>query len=131
MGATGSSSKRRQLVVEDTANSCFFRSAALEGQRKALIQITERCNLHCAHCFVSATRHGRDIPLELFETEVLARLKAARVTRLTLTGGEPFVHADLIQIVKAARGEGRRFDSCRELGCPRQPSGLRAERRSR
>jgi molybdenum cofactor biosynthesis enzyme MoaA len=55
-----------------------------------LVQITERCNLHCAHCFVSATRRGSDLDVEDLKHIVLPRLREAGVDRLTLTGGEPF-----------------------------------------
>jgi MoaA/NifB/PqqE/SkfB family radical SAM enzyme len=82
----------RRLVGGAQANTCYFRTAAGGDGRKALLQVTERCNLHCAHCFVSATRHGAVLSLEVIRDRVLPRLVAARVRRLTLTGGEPFVH---------------------------------------
>jgi radical SAM protein with 4Fe4S-binding SPASM domain len=107
----------RRLVVEDRAASCFFRSAAAPGERKALVQITERCNLHCAHCFVSSTRHGSDISYEAMRDLVLPRLKRSRVTRLTLTGGEPFVHPDLLEITVAARSAGMSVGICTNATC--------------
>jgi MoaA/NifB/PqqE/SkfB family radical SAM enzyme len=51
------------------------------------VQITERCNLHCAHCFVSSTAVGTDMAVDGFVDLVLPRLVQARVQRLTLTGG--------------------------------------------
>jgi len=54
----------RRITAEGTASACYFRSTAAAGERKALVQITERCNLHCAHCFVSAGREGLDMNLE-------------------------------------------------------------------
>ncbi|QOC89653.1 radical SAM protein [Micromonospora craniellae] len=92
----------KRLIVDTHASSCYFRTSVGDGARKALVQITERCNLHCAHCFVSSTRAGLDIPLEKMVELVLPRLRQARVTRLTLTGGEPFVHPDLLEICTAA-----------------------------
>src|SRR5207248_5966040 len=74
--------------------------------RKALVQITERCNLRCAHCFVSATKHGRDMPLPEISKTVVPRLTEARVHRVTLTGGEPTVHPDFLGIVHAFRDAG-------------------------
>jgi radical SAM protein with 4Fe4S-binding SPASM domain len=71
------------------------------GGRKALVQITERCNLHCAHCFVSAKREGTDMELARIEAELLPQLAKARVKRLTLTGGEPFAHPQLLEIARA------------------------------
>ncbi|OZV72311.1 hypothetical protein CA850_32435 [Micromonospora echinospora] len=92
----------KRLVVETHASSCYFRTSVEGDERKALVQVTERCNLHCAHCFVSSTRVGVDIPLEEMVETVLPRLRRARVTRLTLTGGEPFVHPHLLEICAAA-----------------------------
>jgi radical SAM protein with 4Fe4S-binding SPASM domain len=89
---------RRTAVAGRTQNSCFFRSGPVEGRRKALVKITDRCDLHCAHCFVSATTSGEDLPLESLNDRVLEALAAARVGHVTLTGGEPFVHPQLIEI---------------------------------
>jgi radical SAM protein with 4Fe4S-binding SPASM domain len=92
----------KRLVVETHASSCYFRTSVDGDERKALVQITERCNLHCAHCFVSSTQVGVDIALDEMVEVVLPRLRRARVTRLTLTGGEPFVHPHLLEICAAA-----------------------------
>jgi radical SAM protein with 4Fe4S-binding SPASM domain len=104
--------RTRPVVARGLTHSCFFRSAATGNGRKALIQITERCNLHCAHCFVSSTRHGGDMSLAAIAADVLPRLKRARVERVTLTGGEPFVHPDVIAICQAATAEGLAVGVC-------------------
>src|SRR5256885_16141105 len=96
----------RRIAPDGVASACYFRSSAIAPERKALVQVTERCNLHCAHCFVSADREGIDISREQMEDAVLPQLRAARVSRLTLTGGEPFAHGELVAIVRAARGVG-------------------------
>jgi radical SAM protein with 4Fe4S-binding SPASM domain len=94
----------RRIAEAGVAASCYFRTSTTGPERKALVQVTERCNLHCAHCFVSAQREGTDISREQMEQVVLPRLRQARVSRLTLTGGEPFAHPDLLAIIRAARG---------------------------
>jgi MoaA/NifB/PqqE/SkfB family radical SAM enzyme len=86
----------RSLIVDTHASSCYFRTSIGGPGRKALVQITERCNLHCAHCFVSSTATGADLSVDCFLDLVLPRLIEARVRRLTLTGGEPFVHPDIL-----------------------------------
>ncbi|GII90637.1 radical SAM protein [Sinosporangium siamense] len=87
---------RRSLIVDTAASSCYFRTSVGGDGRKALIQISERCNLHCAHCFVSSVKEGRDLSLAELTTTVIPRLRRARVERITLTGGEPFVHPDIM-----------------------------------
>jgi radical SAM protein with 4Fe4S-binding SPASM domain len=94
----------RRIAEAGHAASCYFRTSTVAPERKALVQVTERCNLHCAHCFVSAQRQGIDIPRDHMRELVLPQLRQARVSRLTLTGGEPFAHPDLIDIVRDARG---------------------------
>jgi len=84
---------------ENEAASCFFRSFVNQPYRKALVQITERCNLGCIHCFLSAGNYGDNMPLEVIKNILIPRLKQCSVPRLTLTGGEPFVHPDIIKII--------------------------------
>lgn len=96
----------KRLVLETTASSCYFRTSVPEGSRKALIQITERCNLHCAHCFVSSTKEGSDITLEQMRNLVIPRLIEANVIRVTLTGGEPFAHPHLLEICRLLVDQG-------------------------
>lgn len=103
---------RRAIAAEGVANACYFRTSTVGGKRKALLQITERCNLHCAHCFVSAVREGTDIPLEAIRGQILPQLVQARVARLTLTGGEPFAHPDIVEIATAAREVGMTVTIC-------------------
>jgi radical SAM protein with 4Fe4S-binding SPASM domain len=110
LGATLSA--RRTIAGPGVASSCYFRSSTVAPERKALVQITERCNLHCAHCFVSAVREGSDIPRRKMRELVLPRLAQARVRRLTLTGGEPFAHPELVEIVGDARALGMGVTLC-------------------
>ena len=102
----------RRLIVETNASSCYFRTSVEGDGRKALIQITERCNLHCAHCFVSSTAEGSDMPLADIINLVLPRLLRARVSRVTLTGGEPFVHPHFMEICQAIVDSGMSLGIC-------------------
>lgn len=102
----------RAITQPGVAASCYFRTSTIAPERKALVQVTERCNLHCAHCFVSAGREGVDISRAQMRDTVLPELRRARVTRLTLTGGEPFAHPELIDVVRDARAIGMRVTIC-------------------
>lgn len=103
---------RRSLIVNTHASSCYFRTSVGGDGRKALIQITERCNLHCAHCFVSSRNWGEHMRFDDIVERVLPRLQLARVERLTLTGGEPFVHPSIMEICRAIADFGWPLGIC-------------------
>jgi len=93
-----------QSVTDPTrAASCYFRTTMEAPYRKALVQIDERCNLRCAHCFVSATKEGAFMPLPEVVGKVIPRLVECRVRRITLTGGEPTIHPQFLDVVRAFR----------------------------
>ena len=106
----------RNLVTAEKAHSCFFRSSVEPPYRKALVQITGYCNLRCAHCFLSdATSNlltSRDI-----EDIIIPKLTDCRVVRVTLTGGEPFLHPEAIKIVKLFRDAGMPVTICTNGTC--------------
>jgi radical SAM protein with 4Fe4S-binding SPASM domain len=77
-----------------------------------LVQIDERCNLHCAHCFVSATQRGQTMPYDDLVRLVIPRLAACRVERVTLTGGEPTLHPEFLGAVRAFRDAGMGVGVC-------------------
>lgn len=91
--------KTEKIYQPERAVACYFRTAAAPPNKKILLQITERCNMHCAHCFVSATCAGEEIKYEKIEREMLPALLNASVSKVTLTGGEPLVHPDVVKII--------------------------------
>lgn len=102
----------RSIAQDSLATSCYFRTTVDAPYRKALVQINEDCNLRCAHCFVSATRIGKQMPLAEVVDKVIPRLAASRVRRVTLTGGEPTIHPDFMAIVRAFRAAGMDVGIC-------------------
>jgi radical SAM protein with 4Fe4S-binding SPASM domain len=119
---------RQAIARPGQAVSCYFRTTVPDGSRKALIQITERCNLHCAHCFVSATRRGDTMRLTDIERHLITQLISANVTRVTLTGGEPFAHPDPIGVARRFREAGMSVGVCTNatLTTPQQIEELAA-----
>src|SRR5260370_4820833 len=103
---------KRPLAQHGMAMSCYFRTSVKSPYRKALLQITERCNLHCAHCFVSAGNYGDTMHLETIRSVVIPRLMQCRVISITLTGGEPFAHPDIIEIVRSLRKADLQVSIC-------------------
>lgn len=102
----------RPIITGEQAASCYFRTTVDHPHRKALIQICEPCNETCKHCFVSATKRGAYMPLDAIRTQLIPQLAAARVNRVTLTGGEPFMHADLIPVIEEFRSAGMGVGVC-------------------
>jgi len=80
--------------------------------RKALVQITEWCNLHCAHCFVSAGKYGDAMSFSDIENLLVPRLIACRVISVSLTGGEPFAHERIVEIASLLRRNNIKVSIC-------------------
>lgn len=79
---------------------CYFRSMPEDGKRKALIQLTSKCNMKCKHCFVYAEAKGVEIGIDIFENKIINTLKEMNVERVTLTGGEPLLYKHLFKVTK-------------------------------
>lgn len=103
---------KQHLISTDYASSCYFRSSVKPPYRKALIKITDWCNLHCAHCFVSAGKHGDTMTYEDFENRLLPALIESNVISATLTGGEPFAHPRIMDIITLLRENGIKVSLC-------------------
>lgn len=71
-----------------------------------LFHITDWCNLNCSHCFIDA----RPSPVHHFSLEevssILADMRRLKASRVAFSGGEPTLHKDFVQILKAAHREG-------------------------
>lgn len=66
---------------------------------KLILALTERCDCRCEACFIWRKPKGH----ELSVAEIGAALQAAPWVRwLNLTGGEPFLREDLVEVVEAA-----------------------------
>lgn len=70
----------------------------------ATIEIIDRCNLNCVHCY-------RGEPQKTYWniqtwSRVLDELKSLGTLHLTITGGEPFAHPDIIEMLEIANEKG-------------------------
>lgn len=75
-----------------------------------LLEITDRCNLHCTYCFAdSGSRKTDDPSLEKISWLLERAMAAAGPCNLQLSGGEPTLRDDLPEIVELARGIGYSF----------------------
>ncbi len=60
------------------------------------LQITDRCNLSCRHCYIGDGRH-HELSVQQVR-RVLGELEELQGLRVLITGGEPFLHSDFSAI---------------------------------
>ncbi|MBE9041149.1 radical SAM protein [Oscillatoriales cyanobacterium LEGE 11467] len=84
---------RVKRPVRAVANLFFFKTP-LEAQ----LIITRRCNLSCGYC-TEYDNYSQPVPFDVLKERIDAihRLNALNIT---LLGGEPLMHPDLVEIVK-------------------------------
>lgn len=104
-GSSGAPSPRRG---DDEREVQRHRFADDDGYHPVVVwNITESCNLECAHCYYSAVL-GRDPVSTSFAdvVRVVDELAEARVPVLLLSGGEPMIRRDIHDIAAYARSKG-------------------------
>jgi len=68
--------------------------------------VTKKCNLNCAICNSNLSRDDEtDLPLSEIKRLAII-LKNIQVSNLVLTGGEPFIRKDIIEIAKIFKTSG-------------------------
>ena len=68
-----------------------------------LFEITSKCNLNCIHCY---RRHDQNNLSFQDIKKIIDRIVPAGITNLILTGGEPFLRADLFKIIDYSADRG-------------------------
>jgi len=75
----------------------------------ALIEVTQRCNLHCRFCFANAGNELDEPSLARIEKWYKNVLAASGPVNIQLSGGEPTLRNDLPEIVEMGRTLGFNF----------------------
>ena len=94
------------------ASACFFRSTVQPPKMKVMLQITERCNLRCAHCFAEANCVGNEMTLQSIREIIIPQFIKNQVVKVTLTGGEPLVHPHVKEITASLLENGIGVSIC-------------------
>lgn len=91
-------------------SSRFFSGASSEWDEPTEVKlgapqvyVTTRCNQPCAHCSVRGAFPEGDMPADLFR-EVVRQSVALGAGRIVVTGGEPFLREDLIDLLRSTEG---------------------------
>jgi len=65
---------------------------------RIVIELTNRCNLSCGHCFEERHAASGDLPLEILE-KVLREGKSCGIEQVSFTGGEPTIHRQFNKVI--------------------------------
>ncbi|KKQ18596.1 MAG: Radical SAM domain protein [Berkelbacteria bacterium GW2011_GWA1_36_9] len=74
------------------------------GDKKVILELLSSCNLNCSHCFyrVSNKFDYSDFLLKEEIFVLIRKMVKNKINKLVLTGGEPTLHPDFIEISKYA-----------------------------
>lgn len=69
------------------------------------INITNKCNLHCPHCYVNSTNNGEEMTSDNFEI-LLRQCVENNILQVAIGGGEPTTHPYFSDFLKKFRQHG-------------------------
>lgn len=72
---------------------------------RLIVELTNRCNLRCAHCFDERHAAVADLPFEIIR-KLVSEGRGCGIDELCFTGGEPTVHREFESIVQTVAGAG-------------------------
>jgi uncharacterized radical SAM superfamily Fe-S cluster-containing enzyme len=103
-----------ELCYGNVEKGCPFDCGLCEAHAQlpcsVLLEVTDRCNLHCAICFAdSGRRETEDLSLEKIAWLLERAITAVGPSNLQLSGGEPTLRDDLPEIIEVARRVGYSF----------------------
>lgn len=89
---------------------CGLCEAHVQLPCSVLLEVTNRCNLHCAVCFADSGRgETEELSLEKIRWLLERAIAAVGPSNLQLSGGEPTLRDDLPEIIEIARKVGYSF----------------------
>lgn len=103
---------------------CMRRIEDMRGRiNTAYLMVTRKCNMNCEFCAINANDDihlDKEIRLEHIKKNVIPFLKKCKPHKLIITGGEPLIKENIIEIVQ---------ELSQELSCPitLQSNGLAAD----
>ena len=85
---------------------CGLCEAHLQQPCCVLLEVTQRCNLHCPVCFASAGDASMDPSMEEIGSWYDELMRAGGPFNIQLSGGEPSMRDDLADIIRLGKSKG-------------------------
>jgi len=99
-----------QITYGDFGKRIYASLVAKRTPINGSIELTFRCNLHCAHCYCNLPLNDKDAVEKELKTEeilgILDQIAEAGCLWLLITGGEPLVREDFLDIYTYAKKKG-------------------------
>ncbi|SHF32620.1 Radical SAM superfamily enzyme, MoaA/NifB/PqqE/SkfB family [Marinitoga hydrogenitolerans DSM 16785] len=86
-----SNKNSKTILIESGKRKYFFPSSLT-------LEISQKCPLNCIHCYNNCSLFGTDIEYNIIDK--IIELFSNKVYEITISGGEPFLHKNLNNIVK-------------------------------
>ena len=86
--------------VADRRQADYEKERGAPPLSNVVISVTERCNLRCEGCWAAEYDKRDDLPYPLLD-RIVRELKEMRASFVTFTGGEPFMRADILDLMEA------------------------------
>lgn len=99
----------RQPAGKGCPYDCGLCESHTQRTCTALVEITSRCNLQCPVCFADSGGTEPDLDLNTLIRMFANIVETTGGCNVQLSGGEPTVRKDLVQIVRLARQAGIEF----------------------
>lgn len=93
--------KEKDDYIEQLERKMFPQGRPINGQ----IDVTYQCNLKCQHCFIVREEDKKELKIDEI-TRIINDVKEAGCLWLCLSGGEPFLREDFLDIYTYARKKG-------------------------
>jgi MoaA/NifB/PqqE/SkfB family radical SAM enzyme len=79
-------------------------------KKELTLEITQRCMNNCIYCSSYSNRNSKhEIQLDKIKS-IIDECKELGFTHINLSGGEPFLHKDIVEIVKYINSKGLHID---------------------
>jgi MoaA/NifB/PqqE/SkfB family radical SAM enzyme len=77
----------------------------IQSTKKVLLELTSSCNLNCQHCFYrqNINFQSNNFLNKKKAFDLIDKFKNNNICNLVLTGGEPALHPNFIEIAKYAK----------------------------